>query len=323
MGFDSASPGCLAGLESRGLTVSKSPSEMAMPHLTLQLPADPAYVVVFKESIPRPSGTRPIDAASKDARYTAHYLDPNLPPAIRALWFCLHLPASTLDLAPAPPSYLVTSRNISHGHRIILIPSQWLAKLLSSAQNPFARVVLICADDAIAWKVQAEVVAANWNVEVIAFSQLGPALIPALWNRIASVFGITQPLSPPEFCKQLDLGPALLSVRQLNRRMFNRSELPLTSNQVNADALLEFGFYNHSLLSAAAALEENRLDVEATAEQLEQERQRQIQNLEIQVALAMPGLPGRLLRHRKGAVESLRGWRSFDPDFTFAKLGSP
>jgi hypothetical protein len=302
--------------------MTQLPRQAPLPrHVWIQ----PSYLVVFKETIPPPGPFRPLIPYNEHAAQTVHMLDLNLKPALKALWFCLHLPALRLDYRAITNAQLRSLRGRNCGHQIVAIPSTWLEGWIPKLQTPLTHFVLVIADDEIADAVKVEIAKAGWDAAFLTFSELDPDQIPALWSRIGELLNAApiQRTKVPEFCNQIDFGPLLLPTVHLWRRAVERDRIPVENQRRTSDALLDYALFMHAMVSGAAALEERGLNEEQIAQQFDEECVRQRSSLSVPVTVVLPGLPKRTLDLRPGLSERLKQWHAWDETLTYARLLAP
>src|SRR5580658_1354373 len=84
----------------------------------------PLYFVIYEAAEPAPAVYVPV-VATTSANYLRsatlpHLLDRDLIPALPALWYCLHLPATCFDLQRVPASHTEKMQGFDFSHEIFV-----------------------------------------------------------------------------------------------------------------------------------------------------------------------------------------------------------
>ncbi|MFK0190573.1 CHAT domain-containing protein [Kitasatospora sp. NPDC090308] len=263
--------------------------------LPLELP--PLYAVLFT---PGPREGRAQDTSpyapvvferQADAESTApHGLAKSVAAALPGLWYCLHLPATLLDLVDAPIRKLKAAQQLLLDHHILMVPidcfdSDRVGYLLQGRYP----VLTVCPDELLD-EAQERASSLGFALPTTPYSQLNDSTLAAQWHAIQQRYAPELPALTGELSltHRLDLAPLTLPHRRLARQM----GWPTTESTVqDTDTNRAFtqALRGQIRLATLARLEREGVSFEDAERRLPQTGKEEAARLKVPLALGLPG----------------------------------
>jgi hypothetical protein len=182
------------------------------------------YVVAFEStSSPVPGAgslpVLPLLAGSALADGTApHLLDRDLVEVLPALWYCLQLPRTYMDVTDWPSAgALLLSHWLSIGHAILPVPVYHFGIVENIAQ--YQKALVFCPDRFLD-ELTGPSVAAGFMAAPVAFSALSDASLPVHWAAVCDAYGVPVPDDvPTALVRRLDLAGVSIPRSQIRRAL--------------------------------------------------------------------------------------------------------
>jgi len=258
----------------------------------------PIYIILFDSAQSRDEPYKPYlsqDEIVDGAHLVTapHGLSVELIPCLRALWFCLHLPATAYDLLDLQARRIRSFQQYDFAHEIVLLPNTMLddATDIITRREPIGVPVLVFAPDSL--MSEANDLAARLSVpnRPILFSELDPQTIPQLWRVIHQMLLEDADYLERDFdfVNRLDLAPLLLPnafvLRQLDTGRTDEPDNPEELSDLTYSVLND-----HAVVSAVARCENAGMN-EAEAEKvLNEVINEERQNVSVPISVVVPGV---------------------------------
>ncbi|MFJ1742467.1 CHAT domain-containing protein [Streptomyces microflavus] len=260
----------------------------------LELP--PLYAVLFA---PGPAEGRAQDSSlyapvvferQADAESTApHGLARTVAAALPGLWYCLHLPATLLDLVDTPIRLLKAAQQLVLDHNILMLPVDCFdADRIGHLLRGRHPVLAVCPDELLD-EVRERASSLGFALPATPYSQLNDNTLAAQWRAIQQHYPVLPaPSAEWSLTRRLDLAPLTLPHRRLARQM----GWPTTESTVqDADSERAFDqtLRGQVRLAALARLEREGASLEDAERRIAQTAGEEASRLRVPLALGVPG----------------------------------
>jgi hypothetical protein len=145
------------------------------------------YLVIFKSSPPTEKYSPLVSKMDAGVGTHPHGFPREMLAALKAVWYCLHLPKDFIDVAVLPAQFMPKLRLLESPHKIILVPT-YLAPRLPDAIRPLAIL-----HDAQEERATIEEISARLQppLGMIRFDQLSQETLDTHWQQIADFATLT------------------------------------------------------------------------------------------------------------------------------------
>ncbi|MFD9716096.1 CHAT domain-containing protein [Streptomyces sp. NPDC059076] len=261
----------------------------------LELP--PLYAVLFA---PGPGEGRAQDASPyvpivferpADAESTApHGLSKSVAAALPGLWYCLHLPATLLDLVDVPIRKLKAAQQLLLDHHILMVPIDCFdADRIGNLLQGRHPVLAVCPDELLD-EAQERASSLGFALPTTPYSHLNDTTLAAQRRAIQQHYAPKLPALTGELSltHRLDLAPLTLPHRRLARQM----GWPTTESTVQ-DTQTERAFTQalrgQICLATLARLEREGASPEDAERRFPRTAREEAARLQVPLALGLPG----------------------------------
>lgn len=293
---------------------STQPTQITNP-MPDPLQVKPLYIVAF-ESKSNAQEYQPVIAAlpSREDGTLPLLFDGDLAPCIPALWFCLHLPPTMIDLLDLDASVLQDLQKWEQNHEILLLPLDAVGHFNWEEMRKQYVPVLILSPDEI--QSRASNLSHNINplLGCVSTSELSQDLIDLVWIRIGELVPGRQLLSGSiTQIARLDSAPWILPARHLLRQ-FQASDVDEPAEEGRFDDSKLDAFRVQNLRTAVARLELAGCGPEEFEARLGAEMAAAMRSKHIHVAVFAPGIAPAYRRSLKALAEpaSIADWPRSD-----------
>lgn len=128
-----------------------------------------------------------------------HGLDREVVPALRGLWYCLHLPNTFFEVLEVPPSAMLEMQAFDLGHQIVLTPVATLTTAHAGIRLALGTPVLaVCPDDLLE-ATTARCEELDFALPPISYSHLSDESLESHWRAIYELVDTEAPYlgAPP------------------------------------------------------------------------------------------------------------------------------
>ncbi|MET8700726.1 CHAT domain-containing protein [Kitasatospora sp. NPDC004723] len=261
----------------------------------LELP--PLYAVLFA---PGPGEGRAQDALPyvpvvferpADAESTApHGLAKSVATALPGLWYCLHLPATLLDLVDVPIQKLKAAQHLLLDHHILMVPIDCFdADRIGDLPQGRHPVLAVCPDELLD-EARERSSSLGFALPATPYSQMNDITLAAQWRAIQQHYASELPALTGELSltRRLDLAPLTLPHRRLARQM-GWPTMESTVQDTDIDRAFTQALNGQIHLATLARLEREGASPEVAERRFPQTAGEETARLRVPLALGLPG----------------------------------
>lgn len=253
----------------------------------------PLYAVLFDaptlDRAYQPTIAYPYDVNSGVS--VPHGLDREVASALPGLWYCLHLPNAASSLVDIPAPVLSAAQALDLQHHILLAPvavfkpevvGRWLVRGIP--------VLAVCPDELLE-AVARRAEDLGFALPPMPYSALSDDTLREHWRGVHAVLAPDSEYlgREPQLTSRLDLAPTDLPRRWLARQLTDRPPSPAHESD-DLEELVAHALEQQSVLTAIAGLEREGLTLEEAEPRMPDALAQARRELQIPVALALPGV---------------------------------
>ncbi|KOU13191.1 hypothetical protein ADK51_35590 [Streptomyces sp. WM6368] len=221
-----------------------------------------------------------------------HGLSKTVATALPGLWYCLHLPATLLDLVDVDAWRLKAAQSLRLDHNILLVPIDCFDEdLLGRYLQHHHPVVAICPDELLD-EARQRASALGFVLPTTPYSELSDATLSAQWDAMHEHFIPDLPALTGEvsLTRRLDLAALSLPHRRLARQMGWPTAELAAQDDMSVSGVLAQVLNGQTRLAAVARLEREEASHSEADRRYPQTLREEAARLRVPVALGLPGV---------------------------------
>ena len=220
-----------------------------------------------------------------------HGVDREVASALPGLWYCLHLPNDPSSLVDIPAPVLSAAQALDLEHHILLVPVEvFVPEVVGGWLARGVPILAVCPDELLD-QVARRSEGLGFALPPVPYSALSDDTLRRHWRGVRAVLAPDSEYlgREPQLTYRLDLAPTDLPRRWLARQLTDQALSPADASD-DREELVYHALEQQSVLGAIAELEREGLTMEEAERRMPDALVRARRELQIPIALALPGV---------------------------------